>query len=288
MATSLLVMSSCCKDCATQTKKEFGVQLYSARELVGDSAKYAENHDTVFKALAEAGYTYIEAANFDGHRFYGVSPEQFKADLEAAGLKAVSSHTSHDLSAEEYQSKDFTEALKWWDEAIAAHKAAGMEYIVIPWSGVPETEEKMATVAEYFNAIGQKCAEVGIKLGYHNHSHEFRKVGEQVYYNYLIENTNPEYVFFQMDVYWAVMAQASPVDYFTKYPGRFKCLHIKDRNEIGQSGMVGFDAIFGAAETAGLESYIVELEQCLSPDILTGLKVSADYLIKAPFVKEDY
>lgn len=50
------------------------------------------------------------------------------------------------------------------------------------------------------------------------------------------------------------MGKASPVDYFHKYPGRFKMLHIKDRREIGQSGMVGFDAIFENAKTAGVET----------------------------------
>lgn len=34
------------------------------------------------------------------------------------------------------------------------------------------------------------------------------------------------------------------MDYMKKYRGRFEILHIKDKNEIGQSGMVGFDAIF--------------------------------------------
>lgn len=288
MAASLLAFSSCCDKCQEQTKKEFGVQLYSARELIGDSAKYAQNHEMVLKALADAGYTYIEAANFNGHNFYGVTPEQFKADLDAAGLKAYSSHTAYGPLADEFESKDFTKSLKWWDEAIVAHKAAGMKYIVIPGIGVPDTAEKMATIAQFYNEIGKKCNAAGLKLGYHNHSHEFQKVEGKVFYDYLIENTDPENIFFQMDVYWAVMAKASPVDYFTKYPGRFKVLHIKDRNEIGQSGMVGFDAIFGAAETAGLEAHIVELEQCLSPDILTGLKVSAEYLINAPFVKADY
>ena len=42
----------------------------------------------------------------------------------------------------------------------------------------------------------------------------------------------------------------SPVDYFNKYPGRFKIFHVKDHREIGQSGMVGFDAIFKNAKTA--------------------------------------
>ena len=68
--------------------------------------------------------------------------------------------------------------------------------------------------------------------------------------DYMLQHTNPEYVFFQMDVYWVVRGQNSPVDYFNKYPGRFTMLHIKDHREIGQSGMVGYDAIFKNTDTA--------------------------------------
>ena len=78
--------------------------------------------------------------------------------------------------------------------------------------------------------------------------------------DYMIENTNPEYVFFQMDVYWIVRGQHSPVDYFNKYPGRFTVLHIKDDKEIGDSGMVGFDAIFRNAKVAGVKHIVAEIE----------------------------
>jgi sugar phosphate isomerase/epimerase len=90
--------------------------------------------------------------------------------------------------------------------------------------------------------------------------------------------TKPENVFIQMDVYWAVMAGASPVEYMNKYPGRYELLHIKDKYEIGQSGMVGFDAIFKAFPRAGTKAFVVEMEQASTPNILKGLRESALYL----------
>ena len=104
----------------------------------------------------------------------------------------------------------------------------------------------------------------------------------------MIENTDPQYVFFEMDVYWTVMGKASPVEYFKRYPGRFKLLHIKDHKEIGQSGMVGFDAIFRHADIAGVEHIIVEAEAYESADMMEGVGLCADYLLKADFVKADY
>jgi sugar phosphate isomerase/epimerase len=73
------------------------------------------------------------------------------------------------------------------------------------------------------------------------------------------------------------------VEYFNKYPGRYELLHIKDKYELGQSGMVGFDAIFKAFPRAGTKAFVVELEQASTPNILKGLRESALYLRNAQF-----
>ena len=120
-----------------------------------------------------------------------------------------------------------------------------MEYIVTPYLSVPKTLKDLQTYCDYYNEVGKRCQAAGLKYGYHNHAHEFQKVEDkELMLDYMLQHTNPEYVFFQMDVYWVVRGQNSPVDYFNKYPGRFTMLHIKDHREIGQSGMVGYDAIF--------------------------------------------
>ena len=240
--------------------KEIGVQLYSIRDVIGNPEAYARNHEEAFKALAQMGYTSVEAACYSDGKLYGVDPEQYKADLEAAGLKSLSTHIGKNLSDEELASGDFTESMKWWEQAIAAHKAAGCKYVVCPSFAVPQTLAGLKTYCDYFNAIGAKCKENGMLFGYHNHSHEFNKVEDKVIYDFMLENTNPEYVFFEMDVYWAVMGHAAPVEYFKKYPGRFTMLHIKDYRELGESGMVGFDAIFNNAGLAGMKDFIVEIE----------------------------
>lgn len=290
-ACSAFLLASCCsaeqKDCCP-AEKEMAIQLYSARDLIGNAEKYAANHEQVLKALAEMGYTSVEAANFADGKFYGVSPEQFKADVEAAGMKVLSSHTNYRLSKEELASGDLTAALTWWDGALPAHKAAGMEYVVIPSIGKPATLKELQVICDYFNAVGKKCNELGMKFGYHNHAYEMETVEDKIMIEYLLENTDPALVFYQIDVYWAVYGHYSPADLFNKYPGRFTLLHIKDKKEIGQSGMVGFDAVFGNAEVAGMEGYVVEVEGCRNEAALEGIRVSADYLRKAPFVKTSY
>jgi len=273
----------------TPQKKEIGLQLYSIRQLIGNTEKFAANQEQVLADLAKRGYTAVETANYGNGKLYGMTPEDFKACMDKAGLKPISTHTTRGLSKEELAAgAPSEETMKWWDECIAAHKTAGMEYIVTPSQPIPETLKDLQIWCEYHNAIGKKCAEAGLKYGYHNHSGEFKKVEDQVMIDYMIQNTDPKNVFFEMDVYWTVMGKASPVEYFKKYPGRFKLLHIKDHKEIGQSGMVGFDAIFRNAEIAGVEHIIVEAEAFESADMMEGVGKCADYLLKADFVKASY
>ena len=269
-------------------KKEIAFQMYSVRELIGDPGKYAQNHEKTLKELAKMGYTAIEAANYGDGKLYGVTPEQFKADIEAAGMEVLSSHVGHNLNDEELKSGNFDGALQWWAQCIEAHKRAGMKYIVNPGVNYPKTLAEADVICKYLNKVGEMVNAAGMKFGYHNHSHEFGKVEGKVWYDYMLEHTDADKVFFEMDVYWAVRAQVSPVEYFKKYPGRFTLLHIKDHREFGESGMVGFDAIFNNADKAGLKGWIVELEGSNRPNIMDGMKVCADYVKAAKYVKATY
>lgn len=272
-------------------RKQMALQLYSIREVIGSADLYAKNHVEVFQKLASWGYTAVEAASYDQGRgtFYGVTPQQFRADCEAAGLQCLSSHATRGLTNEELQHHDFAEALRWWDKAIEDHKAAGMEYIVTPGWGVPKTLKEAQTMCDYANAIGEKCRAAGLRYGYHTHSHEYQKVEGTPWIDYMMQHISPENMFWQMDTYWCVMGQQSPVQYFKKYPGRCVMLHIKDLYELGQSGMLGFDAIFGTADTAGLRDYVVEMEGTDGTiDIMEGVRRCAEYLRTQKFVRKSY
>ncbi len=281
------IFTSCCtssNNTCEVKNKDIAIQLYSIRDTI---ARSGYNMDSIFKGLAEMGYTAFEAANYNNGKFYGKTPEEFKAIAEKYGLQPLSSHWNRNLTAEELASGDFTEALKVWEEAIAAHKAAGMKYIVNPWYSRPATLKDLKTICDFFNEIGKLCNAAGLKFGYHNHSHEMVKVEDRVMLEYMIENTAPENVFYELDVYWSVIGDKSPVEFFNKYPGRFTLLHIKDYREVGQSGMVGFDAIFKNAATAGVKDVVVEIEGCKGTT-MDGAKASIDYLLNAPFVPATY
>ena len=268
----------------TAPRKEMAVQLYSVRSLIGSPELFTRNHAYVLSRLSEMGYTASEAASYENGQFSGLAPEVFGRILKEARLPLISSHTTRPLTREELATGDYSQALAWWDTCIAAHKAAGIPRLVMSWSQQLQTKSELETMAAYLNDIGAKCREAGLRFGYHSHSHEFDKVENTTMMDWFISHTDPENVFFEMDVYWAVVGGASPVEYMNRYAGRFELLHIKDRHEIGQSGMVGFDAIFRSMPKAGTQSFVVELEEASTPNILKGLRESALYLRNMPQV----
>lgn len=263
-----------------KVEKKIYLQLYS---LYHDITR---NFDSTIQAVAEIGYTGVEVIDYADRMFYNMTPELFRQKLDKVGLQPLSSHTVKPL-ADNITDTNWEEIWQWWDTAISAHKTADMKYIVFPSIPTPKTLDDLQAYCDYMNQAGEKCNDAGIRFGYHNHSHEFNTIDGEIILDYMLKNTDPCKVFFQMDVYWTVGGGKSPVEYFETYPGRFELLHIKDFKELGQSGMVGFDAIFNNIEKAGTKYIIVEADN-FSFAPLESMKMSYDYLIESTFVKNDY
>lgn len=253
------------------------IQLYSVRSDIKSNFK-----ETIAE-LSKMGYKGVEAASYADGKFYDLSPEQFKNEIENSGMKVLSSHVGKRLN-DDIDKTDWNEIWQWWEVAIQAHKAAGMKYMVMPSMPKVKTLAELKAYCDYYNQIGEKCNEAGLRFGYHNHSFEFVEIEGELMYDYMIKNTDPSKVFFQMDVYWVVRGGQSPVEYLNKYAGRFEMLHLKDHKELGQSGMVGFDAIFRNAAKAGVKHLVVEVEKYnFSP--LESISKSLDYLLHNPDIK---
>ncbi len=277
----LLLFTACKpKEEAAPKGKDIYVQLYSVRDDI--KADYA----ATIAQVAEMGYTGVEAAGYNDGQFYGLSPADFKQSIEGVGMEVLSSHTSRPL-AEKPAETNWDETWAWWDAAIQAHKDAGMKYIVVPWMPTPTTLADLQVYCDYYNQLGERCNAAGLRFGYHNHSFEFKEIEGKLMYDYLIENTDPAKVFFQMDVYWVIEGGQDPVAYFNKYPGRVVQLHIKDETEIGRSGKVDFENIFANVEASGAKYMIVEVERYTGTP-LEGVKESYDFLNNAAYYKDTY
>ena len=258
-----------------------GLALYTIRDTI------AQNPKEVLKEVAAIGYKNIEAAGYADGKFYGMSPDEFKALLVEVGLVPVSSHHG-DVTLENA------------DEMIAAVKAVGFKYFVIPIPPMghfkydPETKtlgmsEEVEEISNIINTIAEKCSKAGLQCLYHNHNMEFVENSKGIVpMEYFIENSNPEHLNFEMDLYWVVKAGADPLAYFEKAPGRFKVWHVKDMDEQGRfapvgTGSIKFADILAQKEKAGLEHYFVEQDATFEQTPLEAIAISHKALSEIGF-----
>jgi sugar phosphate isomerase/epimerase len=103
-----------------QAKQSIGLQLYSVREDMKRDVR-----GTIAK-VGEMGYDFVETAGYADGKFYGMEPQAFKALVEEHGMVFLSSHAGRNVPDE----NNWDETMAWWDQAIAAHKAAGVKYLV--------------------------------------------------------------------------------------------------------------------------------------------------------------
>jgi sugar phosphate isomerase/epimerase len=257
----------------TVTDKFIGLQLWSVRE---DMKK---DPVSTIEQVGKMGYKFVEAAGFKDGKFYGMNPLEFRKLCEKNGIKFLGSHTGRDLP----DAAGWDEAMTWWDNAIDAHAAAGVKWIVQPWMSKEgyNSLEGLRKYATYFNAVGEKCKAKGIKFGYHNHSKEFTTVFEgKPLYDWLLELTDASKVTMELDLYWITKGGKNPIDYFNKYPGRFQLWHIKDEKELGARGIMKFPPIFAEKGKAGLKYGIVEVEK-YNYKPLESCKRSLEFLLNS-------
>ncbi len=260
----------------TPKGKNIGLQLYSLRDA------FKKDVPGTIAKVSQMGYKFVEPAGYADGKFYGMEPAAFKTLCDENKLPILSSHASRNAP----DSSNYAETMAWWDACIDAHLAVGAKYIVQPSMdrSAYESLAGLKAYCDYFNEVGAKCNAKGIRFGYHNHDKELStKLDGQTIYDFMLTNTDPAKVMFEIDLYWAVVGGANPVDYFNKYPGRFELWHIKDKEEVGASGMMDFAAIWAGAAKSGMKYGIVEVEQ-YNFDPFVSCKMSLDFLNKAKYV----
>jgi len=238
--------------------KHLGIQLYSVKSIDSDL-------EGALKSLQQDGYKVIEIANYvtEERKVEGLSPVAFTALAEKYGMDIISSHARGKFDA-----NDVAGSLEEWGMIFDDHKAMGCKYVVLPSNRWADNPEELIVQCDLMNKIGEEASKRGIKFGYHNHNMEFEKVSgtDQLLEDFLIANTDPEKVFFQLDVYWITVGGQDPVTYMKKYPDRIKLLHIKDDYVIGESGKIDYAPIFKQFYKNGGEDWFVELEQYMTDE----------------------
>ena len=273
------LLSSCGGNITAKSKasKNIGLQLYSLRDMVGEKG-IAE----VLKVVADMGYKNLETASYDDGKVYGLAPTEFKKMVDDLGMKVTSTHLGQAYSPEKAG-----EVMAWWDKAIETHAALGVKYMIQPWMhiGDDSTLDYLKMYCDYFSDVGKKVKDAGMLFGYHNHAFEFKKIEDQIIYDYMLANVDKNNVLFELDVYWIMVGGYNPVEYMKKYASQIKVLHIKDEKEIGASGKMDFKPIFEQAYANKIEDWYVEVEQYTNNNPVESVQQSYTFLYNADYVK---
>jgi sugar phosphate isomerase/epimerase len=257
--------------------KTIGVQLYTVRDVL--PKKPLE----VLKEIDNIGYREVEVV-------YPATP--IWSSLQQTRLQAVSMHVTMNL----FQLEKAAELRG----LIADAKQRGFKFLVYPYV-MPNDRtglDGMRKLAVLLNAAGQQCHEAGLRLSYHNHAFEFQPLDGTTPLAVLMQETKPEHLGLEMDVFWVTTGGHDPVQLLQQYSGRVPLIHLKDRQRDGKvqynedvpaatfkelgHGSLDMPAILKAAAAAGVEHYFVEQDQTPG-DPLASLRQSFDYLSHLKF-----
>jgi sugar phosphate isomerase/epimerase len=231
---------------------QLSIQLYTLRDQL------AVDLEGTLAGLSAIGYPRVEHAGFVGR-----TVTEFKAALDAAGLRSSSGHVQIP--------QPFDPAA--WSASLDDATTLGSRYIVHPFFGIDfATGEVTRTTAPWrafagdLNRAGRMARDAGLKLGYHNHNWEFFRLTDnpsRTAYDVLTEVTDPDVVHLELELFWAVRGARDPVDLIGQNRGRVLQYHVKDLNQAGSfedpgQGLLDFARIFGHSDQAGVREYIVE------------------------------
>jgi len=250
----------------------FGIQLYTLRDIIPDDPQ------GVIKQLAGFGYKQIEGYDGDQGMFWNMGHTNFKTFLDDQGISMISSHCNINEN---------------FEEKAAQAAEIGMKYLICPYIGPQTSVEAWKKVTDRFNACGEICNKNGIRFAYHNHAYSFKPFSGMIPHDFLMDNTDPDLVDHQMDIYWVVTGGADPISYLEKYPGRFKLVHVKDRmKDAGEersasctlgTGIIDFPKILKVAKDTGVNYFIVEQERYDGTSPIEAAKDGAAYLSQLVF-----
>ncbi len=249
------------------TLSAFGIQLYSVKEDMAVDAQ------ATMRSLAGFGYQQFEG--FDGGKgiLWGMQPAEFKSLLSEIGTTMVASHANvfENLEAQAEQAAE-----------------VGMKYLICPWIGPQKSLDDYKKKANEFNQIGEKLKSFGLRFAYHNHDYTFVNQEGSIPQDILMDNTDPELVDFEMDIYWVHVANAKPAEYLAKYPGRFRLCHLKDaesgtgdphqRGVLLGAGEIPYADLIKQSKAIGMEYFIVEQERFPSGTPMEAAETNAKYL----------
>lgn len=247
-----------------------GVQAFSFRKSFPNSIEKTLDTIKMF------GFTELEGGGGS------MPPEEFKKLCDERGISIPSTGAG------------FEQLQRSPDSVALRAKAYGSKYVMVAWVPHKKGEFNLndaKKAVEVFNSAGKVLKEHGLTLCYHAHGYEFQPYNNGTLLDYIFENTNPEYVSFEMDVMWIHFGGGDPVGLLQKYGNRWKLMHLKDLRKGTPKDLTGLTAedndvplgtgeldipaILKEAKKVGIKHYFIEDE---SSHVMKQIPQSINYL----------
>ena len=269
---------------AKANKGRIGLQLWSIRP------EMTEDFTGSLKKIGEIGYSGIETFGHfkEGEKFFGHTTKEVDTIVKDMGMSVCGTM---------YQGEEFlpenVNTPEWdsWRRCIAEVNSVGAKWIV--QASAPgiyiKTMDQLKYIVTYFTLASELCKQNGIKFGFHTHEHNFIVIDGICAIDYLLQNTNPKLVFFQLDMCNLLSEGVDPMDYLLKYPRRFPLWHATDYDveakqivEVGKGNM-NYPALMEKAKSFGLEQLTVEIHT--RGDHIASCKHAFDYFKQFKWTK---
>lgn len=198
--------------------------------------------------------------------------------LDKHGLRVISAHVAMEAMENDLES------------VVAYHRTLGNDMLVVPWLAPDKRSPDAAgwqALGSRLATLGRRCADLGMRLSYHNHDFEMALIDGQTAMEWLLDAAAPGNVGAEFDLAWVVRGGGDPVALLQKYAGRCGRVHVKDLaasitpdNPMGLAdvgaGILDWASILPAAAKAGAEWYIIEHDDPSAP--MTSVANSYAYL----------
>jgi len=241
-------------------RDQISLQLYTVRE------ETARDIPGTLRRIKEIGYPAVEFAGYGA-----LSPEELRAVLDDLGLSVSGAHVPFD---------SWRTDPEWVLNDMHILECA---HTILP-AAPPRyrrDEVQVTRLAENLNRWGELCRQGDVTLSYHNHDFEFAPLAETTTWDVLVRETDPELVYFELDLYWVRYGGADPGQLLRNLADRIPLVHLKDmasddrRSDlpVGE-GTMPWNGLLEAADAAGVEWHIAEQvnRRDALEDVLTSLR----------------
>jgi sugar phosphate isomerase/epimerase len=236
-------------------------QMYTLREFTKTPAQIVQS----LRRVKKIGYDAVQLSALGK-----IDPKELAAILKDEGLICCATHVALE------RMRDYSA------QVIEEHHVWGCKYTAVGgYFPKSATKEDWTLYARAYSDIARKFDGSGLRIGYHNHSHELVRYDDQTALQILMETFSPA-IWLEIDTYWIQHGGADPALWIAKAAGRIPCVHLKDMAiqldrtqlmaEVGE-GNLNWPAILPACRKAGVQWFIVEQDIC-QRDPFQSLEIS--------------